>query len=143
MSMSSADQCRTWLEFHDSVVTGVKCEAFRTFVELDAYVHRWEQVRGNWSGTGWSQPVSIILEGDVRCSFGELDLPILLANGRVAGRTAVEDLVRLPFKSQGAIELILEPDIGPPLFMSAASIEMDCAGAGKLVESLPDEWAPG
>jgi hypothetical protein len=51
------------IEFHDSVIVAIAQEGTSLRLSLDAYVHQWELVAGIWKGTGWSQPVQIIMGG--------------------------------------------------------------------------------
>jgi hypothetical protein len=51
----------TWIEFHDSTISAIASDGTSIRINLDAYVHRWERVEAVWKGTGWMQPVQIIV----------------------------------------------------------------------------------
>src|SRR5882672_7247207 len=65
VSRTTQETLPTWIEFHDSTLTGIKQSAGAREILLDAYVHRWEWLGDQWRGTGWEQPVRMRMENAV------------------------------------------------------------------------------
>src|SRR3954466_11398265 len=73
---------RSWIEFHDSEVSAIINSGGDMLVQLSAYVHRWEHRDGSWVGTGWMQPVRIVLK-NARSQSQTLSTPTELTDGCV------------------------------------------------------------
>jgi hypothetical protein len=70
---------RSSLEFHDSTVSAIIVDGASVRIAIDGYVHHWEWVDGTWKGTGWMQPVQIVL---VNSSHeGQSECPVRLTDG--------------------------------------------------------------
>jgi hypothetical protein len=50
-------------------------------ISLDAYVRHWDRVQGTWKGTGWIQPVQIVLVD--AASDRQPELPVDLDGGEI------------------------------------------------------------
>jgi hypothetical protein len=131
----------SYLEFHDSTVLGIERDGDTVGINLDAYVHRWEQVDGQWRGTGWSQLV--------RIRFHEAsltappDLPAELAGGELrTADTTYDDLVPLPFSSAVSASLRLDFMWGGVVNVSGSDVALDPLAEGHYIEDLPNEFKP-
>ena len=96
---------KTWLEFHDSTLTALTETKVGVTLDLTAYVHCWEASGESWLGTGWMQPVRILISG---AGHGRpaTDLPIDVADGRRrVGAITHDNFVPLPFSAVDSISL--------------------------------------
>ncbi len=132
---------REFIEFHDSTLTSVDFVGTSLRLDLRAYVHRWEKQEGGLKGTGWIRHVRIVLPDGVGDNATEL--PVDLNGGSVrAGRMLHKDLVALPFSSDEATDVHLEPVTGGTLAFRGRSVAIESIGEAEYVESLPDDFAP-
>ena len=138
----AANQMRDWLEFHDSTLVDVRHVGSGVEITLSAYVHRWERIAGRWRGTGWMHPVRITVHGGARVASAPI-WPRAVSTGSVtAGAMVHENVVQLPLRFAGGVELRLDLDGGPLFHVRGEQIEVVIAGSGRRIEDLPDEMRP-
>ena len=129
------------IEFHDSTLVAVTQEGTSLCLSVDAYVHHWELVAGMWKGTGWAQPVKIIMGGATCARLPTL--PADLDGGEIrANQVTYDNMVRLPLTLSEPITLRLELKTGEMLEVIGQAIEIESTGPGHYVENLPDEFKP-
>lgn len=132
---------RNSVEFHDSIISSIGNEGGAIRLHLDAYVHRWQRVDGIWKGTGWMQPVQILIQGPAPVELPEL--PAELDSGEiVTAENTFTNLVPLPFSSAGPALLKLELKAGETFEFSGQDLVMAPTGDGRFVEDLPDDFQP-
>jgi len=132
---------RSSVEFHDSTISAIALEGTSIRVCLDAYVHRWDRIDGMWHGTGWTQPVQILLED--ASNAGLPALPVDLDGGEVrAGHLTYQGLVPLPYKSGEPATLRLELVTGQVLNFRGSNLAIEPTGECRYVEDLPDDFRP-
>ena len=106
---------------------------------LDACVHRWEAQASGWNGTGWSQPVRIL----VRNAVGSLVAPVLpadISDGRLRlGDVTHVNLVQFPLEFSGDVDLWLELGTADIISLSARGVRVEAVGNGRYVEDLPPD----
>jgi hypothetical protein len=129
------------VEFHDSTLSAISQEGTSVRVSLDAYVHRWNLVEGVWKGTGWMQPVQIIVGSGASAMMAEVPVDLDGGEVRTVDRTH-DNLVPLPFTSSGPVSLRLELVTGEVLKIDGRNITIDPAGNARYVEDLPDDFRP-
>ena len=132
-----------WLEFHDSTVVSVQCDAMRAVIELDGYFHRWEGTGSARRGSGWTQQVR--LELDFPTVEGEFStLPARLADGRVVSKKFRDDegSLTLPISIHRATVLELVGASGERLKVSAKRLRGQTIGKPRYVEALPSDMDP-
>jgi hypothetical protein len=141
------------IEFHDSVIVAIAQEGTSLRLSLDAYVHQWERVAETWKGTGWSQPVQIIMGG---ATWERLPkLPADLDGGEIlADRVAYDNMVPLPLALPEPVMLRLELKrwararwpwsrrTVETLEVTGQGIAIESTGPGHYVENLPDDFKP-
>jgi hypothetical protein len=131
----------TWLEFHDSTIAAVNHTSRNVEIVLNAYVHRWDAEGDSWTGTGWMQPVRILI-GDVDGSIAPV-LPIGISDGRLAVGTITHDgLVRLPLKTSDATRLWLQLTNADVVEFIGRAVQIDVFGEARFVEDLPADLRP-
>lgn len=112
-------------------------------VVLDAYVHRWETFGDSWAGTGWMQPVRILIRDAGSGSIAHV-LPIDISNGRLQVGTITHDnMVRLPFNASDAISLWLQLTNADIVEFIGRGVRIDAVGEARFVEDLPADLRPG
>jgi hypothetical protein len=133
----------TWLEFHDSRLVAVNHTIKDVEILLDAYVHRWDAVGDSWTGTGWMQPVRILMSDVGGRSLGPV-LPIAISDGRLGVGTVTHDnLVRLPFNASDAIRLSIQLTNGEAVEFVGSRVQIDVVGEARFVEDLAADLRPG
>ena len=132
---------RSSVELHDSTISAITVEGPSVRISVDAYVHRWERVDSRWKGTGWIQPVQMLLANAPNAERAEC--PVDLAGGKVqAGLVTYNNLVPLPFDSSGSATLRLELATGRVLEFDAGRLVLEPTGEGRYVEDLPNDLRP-
>jgi hypothetical protein len=132
-----------WLEFHDSTVAAVNYSGNDVEVVLDGYVHRWDAVGDSATGTGWVQPVRILI-GGVGGTWMVPVLPIDISDGRLrVGATRHDNMVGLPFLASGAISLWLQFVNADMVEFVGRRVHIDAIGEARFVEDLPADLRPG
>jgi hypothetical protein len=132
---------RSSIEFHDSTISAITQEPTSIRISLDAYVHRWDLVDAEWRGTGWVQPVHIIITSSADSMICQV--PVDIRDGEVRTvQSNYENLVPLPFAATGPVWLRLELVSGDVLAIAGRDITIDPAGEASYVENLPDEFRP-
>ena len=103
---------------------------------LDAYVHCWDAVGDSWTGTGWKQPVRILI-GDVGGGSIAPVLPLDISDGRLGVGTITHDnLVRLPFNASDAIRLWIQLTNADVVEVIGSRVQIDVLGEARFVEDL-------
>jgi hypothetical protein len=109
---------------------------------FDAYVHRWDAQASGWKGTGWSQPVRIL----VRNAVGSLVVPVLpaaVSDGRLRlGDVERRNLVQFPLEFSGDIDLWLETVTADAVNVVGRGVRIEAMGDGRYLEDLPAELRP-
>lgn len=138
---------RRWLEFHDSDFVSLVHDTLVALVELNGYVHQWEQDATGWTGTGWHQRVQIAIRNpSVRivqptgpCDDDE---PAIAKGSLTCGPTTHENLLPLPFSSEGNCRLDLEMNIGRSVQIAGTDVSVQPVGEPEFVEALRDDFRP-
>ena len=109
-------------------------------IGIDGYVHRWDLIDAECNGTGWIQPVRIVVLG------GAVDdppgLPADLYGGEIwAGAVHHSNLVPLPFRSLQPSKFRLKL-ADRELEVEGQSIVIEPTGEGRYVKDLPDDFRP-
>lgn len=131
----------TWIEFHDSALVALNHTGADLEVVLNAYVHRWDTLGDRWTGTGWLQPVRILMS-DVGGRSVAPVLPIDISDGRLRVGAVTHDLVPLPFKGSHAINLWLQLTNADVLEFVGRGVAIDAVGEARYVEDLPADLRP-
>jgi len=133
---------RSWIEFHDSVVDAVVASGEGVSIHLTAYVHRWEQRDGAWVGTGWTQPVTIVVRKPTTRK-PECELPVEIAGGSVwVNDTVYDNMVPLPFQANGGVRVVIELLDGARLEIAGDDVALTASGDSEFVEDLPADLRP-
>jgi hypothetical protein len=133
---------RNCLEFHDSTLSAISADGTSVRISINAYVHSWSRVGGTWKGTGWLQPVQIILK-DATNVTSPSDLPVGLGSGSVrASETTHDNVVPLPFTRPGPATLRLDLVTREVLEIKGRDIVIESTGDAIYVEDLPDDFRP-
>jgi len=108
------------IELHDSTLSMVKITQSNATLSFDrAYVHCSEGTLGIDSGTGWSQKINLILHQVTTTKIPD-DLPNDISDGYIiVNGNKLDNLIPLPFKVTGKIELILITQYGQELKIDA------------------------
>jgi hypothetical protein len=110
---------------------------------LDAYVHRWDAVGDSWTGTGWMQPVRILIR-DVGGRSTTPVLPINISDGRLGvGAITHDNLVRLPFNASDAIRLWIQLTNADVVEFMGSRVQIEVVGEARFVEDLAADLRPG
>ena len=129
------------IELHDSKINAIGLNGSALCFMLDAYVHSWEMVDCKWKGTGWMQPVQIILSGATLAATP--DLPVLLCGGCLqTSQKTFDNKVTLPFTSPEPVNLRLELATAEVIDVHARDVSIASIGPGRYVEQLPDDLRP-
>jgi hypothetical protein len=132
----------SWIEFHDSTLTAVEQSVGGLEIALDAYVHRWELIGGQWRGTGWQQRVRIRTQSAVGPSV-VLTLPVDIWNGELRANGLRDgELVPLPFESHDDFGLSLRLVDGSVIDITGRGLQVQASGDARFVENLPDDMRP-
>lgn len=132
-----------WLEFHDSTLTRFEPNDTRIELLLDAYIHRWEKLGDEWRGTGWTQPVSIVVGGTVAGSFALPTLPVEISDGWLQlGTTAANGIVRLPLQTSGVVRIRLQLSTADVVELVGSEVRIEATAPARYVEDLPLDVRP-
>jgi hypothetical protein len=100
---------------------------------MNAYVHQWEQIDGSWTGTGWVQPVRLML-GPPASGRG-IDEELDIYDSRFTlGTGVINDLIELPFSSLQPVTLWLRAGDGREVEFSGRGISLEPTGEARFVE---------
>jgi len=133
---------KTWIEFHDSELTAVNETNHGVTVDLDAYVHRWESSGDSWHGTGWMQPVRILISGAAHERLAAV-LPLGVSDGRLrVGAITHLNVVPLPFDALDAVGLWLQLVNADIVEIEGAGVTVEPCGEASFVEDLPADLRP-
>jgi hypothetical protein len=133
---------RSWIELHDSVVNAIAVSDESVTIHLTAYVHRWEQRDGSWAGTGWTQPVTIVVRKPTM-PIATIETPVDVSDGSVRVNEAVHDnLVPVPFESIGAVRVVMHLVDGAVIEVVGDQMKLAATGDGRFVEDLPAGLRP-
>jgi hypothetical protein len=133
-----------WFEFHDSTLTAVQASDTQIELLLHGYVHRWEPLTDGWKGTGWIQPVRIVVSDPAAVP----PVPLLPADVSEGGLhcdgIAPDAIVRLPFQAECAIRVRLHLITAEIFEVTGRGVSIETTQSGRYVEDLPaDMWPQG
>ena len=129
------------IELHDAKIKAISWNGTALCFMMDAYVHRWEKVDGEWKGTGWMQPVQICLSGATLTATPKT--PVLLCGGCLRTRqTTYDNMVTLPLMSTEPVDLRLALATADVIDVHARDVSITPVGLGRYVEQLPDDFKP-
>ena len=132
----------TTLEFHDSTLTALSETSVGVTLDLDAYVHRWEASGDSWHGTGWMQPVRILISGARREQLAAA-LPLDIAGGRLrVGAITHRNVIPLPFSALDSVGLWLQLVDATIVEAEGSAVSVEPCGEANFVEDLPDDLRP-
>jgi hypothetical protein len=132
----------SWIEFHDSVLTGIKPSGKDVSIDLDAYVHQWKDQGGESKGTGWMQSVAILVK-NTRQGIPGFVGPSAIDGGRLRVSDALHDgLVPLPFVARDAVHLTIELVGGGIVEAAGDGVRLEATGKARYVEDLPGDFRP-
>jgi hypothetical protein len=126
------------IEFHDSTLREIQVKGEDVVILLDkAYVHYSEGIPGLDKGTGWEQTISITLKG-ATVQKSPSNLPIDLDIGQVVlDGKALVNMLPLPARLQGEIEVALLTQYGEEFNAKAVGLETLELGPPEYVEDFP------
>ena len=131
-----------YLEFHDSVLIAFSATKAHAELLLDAYIHRWQKVDGEWAGTGWMQSVRIAVSHPI----GQLTAPVLpadISDGRLSVGTKVPvHLVPFPLEASAAVGLRLQLTTAEVIELGGSRVRVQAAAEARFVEDLPAAMRP-
>ena len=130
-----------FLEFHDSTIVSLSTAQQSLHIGIDAYVHRWLQVEGQWIGRGWIQPVRLKLS--TAGAPPNLKLPADLSTGSVELDGRVHDnILQLPCRSLGPARITFTLITGELIEVTGSEFDIEAIGEGRLLEDLPFNGPP-
>jgi hypothetical protein len=95
-----------------------------------------------WIGTGWAQPVRILITNAVSRLSVPVG-PVRIYGGRVkVGTITHENLVPLPFAASEMIALWIQLANADELNIDGDSIQIEALGEARFVEKLPADFGP-
>jgi len=133
-----------WLEFHDSKVIAVHCDSARAHLDLDGYIHQWEDVGASRRGTGWIQRVRLELDTPTVVRLIHT-LPASLWDGRALSRGLPQDeegTLTVPIFVDDSTELELEATSGEKLKISGKRLRASTSGEPRFLEEIPLSMDP-
>ena len=131
-----------WIEFHDSTLESVRATQSDTTLQLDANVHRWERSANGWKGSGWSQPVTIHIDGPAEhCEVGA---PVTITDGCLTvDGIPHRNWLSLPFIRGGRLTLWFDVMwTGARVQFSGEGVRVESSGAATYVGALADDMLP-
>jgi hypothetical protein len=132
----------SWIEFHGSTVTIVAHSDAACELTLDAHVHRWEQRSDPWAGSGWIQPVRIMVRDATNVAVMPI-LPSAISAGSLrAGNATHRNLLPLPFESTDEIVLSIQLVTGGVVDIAGSDLRVELVADGWYVEELSEELRP-
>ena len=135
-------QLRYWIEFHDSTVLSLTQAGADVEIVLDAYVHRWENRRNAWFGTGWSQPIRMAIKNVVDRAI-RFEVPAGISCGGLRiGDVEYVNCVKLPLNSTEPIDLWLELADANLIEIVGSGLQLEAAGEARYIEDLPEDIRP-
>jgi hypothetical protein len=133
---------RSWIEFHDATVDAIGTSGESVTIYLSAYVHRWEHRDGSWAGTGWTQPVTVVVSKPTM-PIATIEKPVDVSDGTVRLNEAVHDnLVPLPFEGIGMVRVVMRLVDGAVIEIVGDQMKLAAAGDAGFVEDLPADLRP-
>ncbi|NUP09149.1 MAG: hypothetical protein HOW73_24120 [Polyangiaceae bacterium] len=106
------------------------------------YVHRWELVGESWRGTGWTEPLELVLSRPA--TFPALPCDSRITDGAVdTGSLRYENLLPLPFVCTG--DVVLHLQLGATEYaVPCDGLEIRAAqnGEPRFIEDLPESLRP-
>lgn len=131
-----------WIEFHDSILKAADSTSGDIEILLNAYVHRWNEVNCEWRGTGWMQPVRILIRGALSVAAPPIT-PVDLRTGRLTVGTVTHDnLCPLPLASSLPVSLWLQLMTDEIIELVGAAIEIETVGVARYIEDLSADLRP-
>jgi hypothetical protein len=139
---SDAKRSTAWVEFHDSTLVAVAAADNDVELMLSGYVHRWEQMGAARRGTGWTQPVRIVVR-HAHAPALALTSAVAISDARLqTGDVMHGNLVELPLGTTEAVRLHLVLTTGDFVDVVGTGIEIDVTGTPIFVEDLPADLDP-
>jgi hypothetical protein len=125
------------IEIHDSELSAIAAGQDRVTVRLDpAYVHRSSGRPGHDAGSGWSQPVEIVLfGGQIETPLPEM--PCTLDDGRLSGGADFVNVIPIPFALNSSLQFEAYTLQGDRIVIRGVAVEVKAAGEAKYVEEFP------
>jgi hypothetical protein len=132
-----------WLELHDSVLRASDTLRDNAELQLDGYVHRWETRAGVRFGLGFIRRVAFRFSGVGRIAGATPTVNVGISDGslRASGRVH-QNLLQLPFDATGGVLLSLVLRDGTTFETAAVCCSLSAIGAGRFVETLPEDLDP-
>jgi hypothetical protein len=111
-------------------------------IHLTAYVHRWEHRDGSWAGTGWTQPVTIVVRKPTM-PIATIETPVDVSDGSVRVNEAVHaNLIPLAFEGVGAVRVRMQLVDGAVVEIAGDRVTLAATGDARFVEDLPADLRP-
>ena len=126
------------IEFHDSTLKEIKLDGDNAVLCLDeAYVHLSDGTPGLDIGTDWAQKININLQ-DVSVLEMPDDLPNRLDDGYfIVQGLKTSNMMKLPYKTEDQIEIVLLTQYGQKLHLIAKSAFTQEVGEARYVDIFP------
>jgi hypothetical protein len=126
------------IEQHDSTLSKVEINHTNATLSFDrAYVHCSEGTPGIDSGTGWSQKINLILR-QVATAMIPDDLPNDISDGYIiVNGNKLDNMIPLPFKVSGKIELMFITQYGKELKIDAEQAYTEEIDQPIFIENFP------
>ena len=126
------------IELHDSTLSDVEINQTNATLTFDrAYVHCSEGTPGLDSGTGWSQQINLILRQVATAKIPD-DLPNDISDGYIiVNGNKLVNMIPLPFKVSGKIELMLITQYGKELKIDAELAYTEEIDQPIFIENFP------
>jgi hypothetical protein len=125
------------IEIHDSDLGEIATSQGCVLVRLNrAYIHRSTGRPGHDAGSGWSQPVDIVLFGGL-IETPLPEMPCTLEHGRLSSETNLVNLIPIPFALNSSLQFELHTLHGDRIVIRGTGIEVKAAGEAIYVEEFP------
>lgn len=126
------------IELHDSTLKEVNLNQTDAILYFDrAYVHHSEGIPGFDSGTGWSQKINLILKKVAAVNIPD-DLPNDISDGHIiVNGEKLDNMIPLPFKASGKIQLFLITQYGNELKINAEYAYCEEVDEPIFIENFP------
>jgi hypothetical protein len=132
----------SWIEFHDSTVLSAIQTGAKVEIGLNAYVHRWQKRRDGWCGTGWSQPIRVLIKNVINCTV-KFEGPVGISDGCLKiGAVEHDNGIELPYTSAEPAVLRLALVDANDIEIAGRGILVEAAGAARYIEDLPPDLRP-
>jgi len=126
------------IEFHDSTLKEIRLNNDEAVLCFDkAYVHHSEGTPGESKGTGWAQKIDLICKEVTVIEIpddlpNDIDYGFFIING-----VKSVNMMKLPFKTDTEIELVLLTQYGEKVHLKAKSAFSEEMGSPSYIEDFP------